>query len=183
MLFRSILDKYDKWSSYEPEEDGVLIAYASMYGNTEYAAQALASKLCERGMTNISLRDVSSTDVSYLISDVFKYSNIVLASVTYNLGIYPKMKDFINDMAALNVQNRAVSLIDNGTWAPTAADKMEEFLDNEMKLIDVLPEQVNINSSIKSSKEPDMDALVDGIFESMQKRKEEKAKTEAQKSK
>ena len=176
-----ILDKYDKWSSYEPEEEGVLIAYASMYGNTEYAAQALASKLAERGMTNISLRDVSSTDVSYLIADAFKYSNIVLASVTYNLGIYPKMKDFIHDMAALNVQNRAVSLMDNGTWAPTAADKMEEFLDNEMKLIDVLPEQVNIVSSLKSAKEPDMDALVDGIFESMKKRREEVQKAKDQK--
>lgn len=174
--FGYILDKYDKWSSYEPEEEGVLIAYASMYGNTEFAAQALASKLCERGMTNISLRDVSNTDVSYLIADAFKYSNIVLASVTYNLGIYPKMKDFIHDMAALNIQNRAVSLMDNGSWAPTAADKMEEFLDNEMKLIDVLPEQVNIVSSLKSSKEPDMDALVDGIFESMKKRREEKEK-------
>lgn len=174
--FGYILDKYDKWSSYEPEEEGVLIAYASMYGNTEYAAQALAAKLCERGMTNISLRDVSSTDVSHLIADAFKYSNIVLASVTYNLGIYPKMKDFIHDMAALNVQNRAISLMDNGTWAPTAADKMEEFLDQEMKLIDVLPEQVNIVSSLKSQKEADMDALVDGIFDSIQKRREEKEK-------
>ena len=132
-------------------------------------------------MTNISLRDVSSTDVSYLIADAFKYSNIVLASVTYNLGIYPKMKDFINDMAALNVQNRAVSLIDNGTWAPTAADKMEKFLDEEMKLIDVLPEQVNMVSSLKSAKEPDMDALVDGIFESMKKRREEVQKAKDQK--
>ena len=91
------------------------------------------------------------------------------------------MKDFIHDMAALNVQNRAVSLMDNGTWAPTAADKMEEFLDNEMKLIDVLPEQVNIVSSLKSAKEPDMDALVDGIFESMKKRREEVQKAKDQK--
>lgn len=179
--FDYLLDKYDKWSRYEPEEEGVLIVYASMYGNTEYAAQALATKLAERGMTNLQLRDVSSTDVSTLIADTFKYSNIVLASVTYNLGIYPKMKDYLNDMAALNLQNRAISIMDNGSWAPTAGEKMEEFLDTEMKLIDVLPEQVNIISSLKSNKEADMDSLVDGIFESMKKRKEEIKKSKEQK--
>ena len=90
------------------------------------------------------------------------------------------MKDFIHDMAALNLQNRAISLMDNGSWAPTAADKMEAFLDNEMKLIDVLPEQVNIISSLKSNKEQDMDALVEGIFDSMKKRREEIQKSKDQ---
>ena len=159
--FDYIIDKYVHWASYEPEEEGVLIVYASMYGNTEYAAQALASKLCERGMTNISLRDVSNTHVSTLISESFKYSNIVLASVTYNLGIYPVMKNYLEDMKALNLQNRAVSIIGNGTWAPTAAEKMEQFLDEEMRLMDVLPESLDMTSSLKSSKEPDMDAIVD----------------------
>ncbi|RRD67490.1 MULTISPECIES: flavodoxin domain-containing protein, partial [unclassified Desulfovibrio] len=87
--FGYLLEKYDKWSKYEPEETGVMIAYASMYGNTEYAAQALATELCEKGMTNVVIHDVSNTHVSELISDTFKYSHIVLASVTYNLGIYP----------------------------------------------------------------------------------------------
>ena len=96
------LDKYDKWSRYEPEERGVLIVYASMYGNTEAAAQALAGKLCERGVTNVTVRDVSNTHVSYLIAESFKYSHIVLASVTYNLGIYPVMKNYLEDMKALN---------------------------------------------------------------------------------
>ena len=91
------------------------------------------------------------------------------------------MKDFIHDMAALNVQNRAISIMDNGSWAPTAGEKMEKFLDEEMKLIDVLPEQVNIVSSLKSAKEPDMDALVEGIFESMKKRREEVQKAKDQK--
>ena len=152
-----------------------------MYGNTEYAAQALASKLCEAGITNIALRDVSSTDISILIADTFKYSNLVLASVTYNLGIYPKMKDFLNDMAALNIQNRAVSIIGNGTWAPQAAEKMEKFLDEEMRLMDVLPEGLDIVSSLKSQKEGDMDAIVEGIKDSMKKRREEKAKAASQK--
>lgn len=179
--FGYIIDKYVHWATYEPEEEGVLIAYASMYGNTEYAAQALASKLCEAGITNIALRDVSSTDISILIADTFKYSNLVLASVTYNLGIYPKMKDFLNDMAALNIQNRAVSIIGNGTWAPQAAEKMEKFLDEEMRLMDVLPEGLDIVSSLKSQKEGDMDAIVEGIKDSMKKRREEKAKAASQK--
>ena len=179
--FGYILDKYTRWATYEPEEDGVLIVYASMYGNTEFAAQALASKLCEAGITNISLRDVSSTHVSTLIAEAFKYSNIVLASVTYNLGIYPPMLNFLEDMKALNVQNRAVTIIDNGTWAPQAAEKMEAFIDNEMKVMDVLPESLNIVSSLKSMKEPEMDAIVEGIKDSMKKRKEEKAKVAAQK--
>lgn len=179
--FEYFLDKYDKWSRYEPEEEGVMIVYASMYGNTEYAAEALATKLCERGMTNIVLHDVSNTDVSVLIADAFKYSHIVLASVTYNLGIYPKMKDFIEDMRALNLQNRTVSLLENGSWAPQAAEKMEEILDEDFKIMDVRSEQVSIASSLTSQKERDMDSLVDGILESMEKAREEKAKTLEQK--
>ena len=178
--FGYILDKYTHWSTYEPENEGVLIVYASMYGNTEYAAQALASKLCEAGITDISLRDVSSTHVSTLIAEAFKYSNIVLASVTYNLGVYPPMQNFIEDMKALNVQNRAVSIIGNGSWAPQAAEKMEKYLDEEMRLMDVLPEQLEIVSSLKSMKEPEMDAIVEGIQESMKKRREEKEKSASQ---
>ena len=151
-----------------------------MYGNTEYAAQALASKLCEAGITDISLRDVSSTHVSTLIAEAFKYSNIVLASVTYNLGVYPPMQNFIEDMKALNVQNRAVSIIGNGSWAPQAAEKMEKYLDEEMRLMDVLPEQLEITSSLKRMKEPEMDAIVEGIQESMKKRREEKEKSASQ---
>ncbi|MDO4661745.1 MAG: FprA family A-type flavoprotein [Tissierellia bacterium] len=175
--FGYFIDKYDKWSRYEPEEEGVMIVYASMYGNTEFAAQALATKLCEKGMSNVVVHDVSNTDVSVLISDAFKYSHIVLASVTYNLGVYPKMKDFIEDMRALNLQNRTVSLMENGSWAPQAAEKMEEFLDDNLKLIDVRTEQVSIASSLSESKESDMDSLVDGIIESMEKIREEKEKT------
>lgn len=178
--FGYILDKYTHWSTYEPENEGVLIVYASMYGNTEYAAQALASKLCEAGITDISLRDVSSTHVSTLIAEAFKYTNIVLASVTYNLGVYPPMQNFIEDMKALNVQNRAVSIIGNGSWAPQAAEKMEKYLDEEMRLMDVLPEQLEIVSSLKRMKEPDMDAIVEGIQESMKKRREEKEKSASQ---
>ena len=98
------IDKYDHWSRYEPEEKGVMIVYASMYGNTEAAAQALASRLCEKGVTNVRLYDVSNTHVSYLISETFRLSHVVLASVTYNLGIYPVMHNYLMDMKALNLQ-------------------------------------------------------------------------------
>ena len=175
-----LLDKYIHWATYEPEEEGVLIAYASMYGNTEYAAEALATKLAEAGITNIALRDVSNTDVSELIALTFKYTNLVLASVTYNLGVYPKMKDFINDMAALNLQNRAVTIIGNGSWAPQASEKMEEMLDNDMKLMDVLPESLEIVSSLNDMKEPELNDIVQGIKDSMKKRREEKQKAASQ---
>ena len=170
------LDKYDKWSRYEPEETGVMIAYASMYGNTEYAAQALASRLCDKGMTNVVVHDVSNTHVSELISDAFKYSHIVLASVTYNLGIYPVMKNFIYDMEALNLQNRTIAIMENGTWACTVGDKMEEYLDENLKLMDVLNDRVTINTSLNKANKNDMDSLADGIIESMKKIKEIKEK-------
>ncbi|MBQ5796418.1 MAG: FprA family A-type flavoprotein, partial [Firmicutes bacterium] len=131
--FGYLLDKYQHWSSYEPEDKAVMIAYASMYGNTESVAQALAGKLVERGITNVQLYDVSNTHVSYLISEAFRVSHLVLASVTYNLDIYPVMKSFLHDMKALNVQNRMVALIENGSWATKSGDLMEEFIDNEMK--------------------------------------------------
>ena len=160
------LDKYDKWSRYEPEEQGVLIAYASMYGNTESAVNVLATKLAEKGMTNVVMYDVSKTHVSQLISETFRLSHIVLASVTYNLGIYPLMHNYLMDMKALNVQNRTVALIENGSWAPKSGSLMTEFLD-EMKQMTVLNEQVSLLSSLNESSAVEMDQLVDSILESM----------------
>ncbi|MGI6499563.1 MAG: FprA family A-type flavoprotein [Anaerostipes sp.] len=160
------IEKYDKWSRYEPEENGVMIAYASMYGNTEAAAQALATKLCEKGMTNIALYDVSNTHVSTLISEAFKYSHIALASVTYNLGIYPVMHNFLMDMKALNLQNRTFALIENGSWACKSGDLMQKFIDNEMKNMTVLNERLSLASSMHTEKETELDALVNGIMDS-----------------
>ena len=171
------IEKYDKWSRYEPEEEGVMIVYASMYGNTERAAQALASRLCDKGMTNVVVHDVSNTHMSYLIADTFKYSHIVIASVTYNLGIYPVMKNFLMDLEALNVQNRTVGIIENGTWACTVGDKIEEYIDENLKMFDVLPERVTLNSALNKANENDMEALADSIIESMAKIREVKAKS------
>ena len=173
------IEKYDKWSRYEPEEDGVLLVYASMYGNTEYAAQCLATKLCERGMTNVHMYDVSKTHVSYLVSEAFRLSHIVLASVTYNLEIYPVMHQFLNEIRMLNLHNRTVGIIENGTWAPQAGTLMEEFLDKNMKLMDTLGGEVTVSSSLTDSTEKELDGLADSIVESFAKIKEEKEKAQA----
>ena len=161
------IQKYDTWSRYEPEEKGVMIAYASMYGNTESAAQALAGQLCAKGMTNVAMYDVSSTDVSQLISETFKYSHIVLASVTYNLGIYPAMHNLLIDMKALNVQNRTVAIIENGSWAVKSGDLMQKFLDEEMKNMTVLNERVSIASSLHEDKVTELETLASAILDSM----------------
>ena len=165
--FQYFIDKYDKWSRYEPEEKGVMIAYASMYGNTEAAAQALASKLCEKGCTNVAVYDVSNTHVSYLISEAFKYSHIVLASVTYNLGIYPVMKGFLEDMKALNLQNRTFALIENGSWACKSGDLMQKFIEGEMKNMTVLNERISMASSLGGDKAAELEALANGIIDSL----------------
>ncbi|MBP3736861.1 MAG: FprA family A-type flavoprotein [Lachnospiraceae bacterium] len=162
-----ILDKYIHWATYEPEETRVVIAYASMYGNTEGAAQNLACKLCDRGVTNVAVYDVSNTNVSYLISEVFRSSHLVLASVTYNLGIYPIMHNFLEDMKALNVQNRTVAIIENGSWACRSGDLMQKFLDEELKTMTVLNERLSLASSLKNDKEDELNLLADSIAESV----------------
>ena len=162
------IGKYDTWSRYAPEEKGVLIVYASMYGNTENAAQALAARLCDKGMSRVALYDVSSTHVSQLISEAFKYSHIVLASVTYNLGIYPAMHDFLMDMKALNLQNRTFALIENGSWAVKSGDLMQKFVNDELKNMTVLNERLSLASSLGEDKAVELETLADAILESVQ---------------
>ena len=160
------IDKYDKWSSYEPEEKGVLIVYGSMYGNTEKAAENIAIRLAEKGMSNITMYDASKTHVSYLIADAFKYSHIVLASATYNLNIYPPVENFIRDMKALNLQKRTVAIIENGTWAPRSGQLMRQLL-GEMKEMNVLEHEILIKSSMKEENVDEMEALANSIIESI----------------
>ena len=165
--FAYLLDKYNTWSSYQPEEKAVMIAYASMYGNTEFAAQILATKLVERGITNVVVYDVSNTHVSQLISEAFRVSHIALCSVTYNLGIYPVMHNFLNDMKALNLQNRTFAIVENGSWTPRSGDLMEQFIDEELKLMDVLNERVTVSSSVNDSREKELDSLAETIVSSL----------------
>lgn len=149
-----IIDKYNKWSLYEPEIDSVLIAYASMYGNTENAVNVLATVLAEKGAKNIKVYDVSKTDSSYILSDAFKYKRIVFAAPTYNGGIYPKMETLLLDLKAHALKNRKVTVFDNGTWAPSAKKQMLEILES-MKL-EVFQSELTLKSSLKPS---DMEAL------------------------
>ncbi|MGI6721287.1 MAG: FprA family A-type flavoprotein [Anaerovoracaceae bacterium] len=161
-----IIDKYVHWATYTPEEKGVLIVYASMYGNTENAAHILASKLCEKGMTNIKMYDVSKTHTSFLISEAFKYSHMALLSVTYNLNLFPPMQDFIEDMKRLNLQKRVIGIVENGSWAPQAGNVMNDLMD-EMKQMTVLNEQVTLLSSTDKSRYNELDELAESLIESM----------------
>jgi len=143
-----ILEKYQKWSTYTPEEDGVLIAYASIYGNTENAANILATKLAEAGVKNIALFDVSVTHPSFVLSEAFRFSHIVFASSTYNTGIFVSMETLLNDIAAHNLQNRSIAIIENGSWAAQSGQKMKEILSklNGMKFLE---NSVSLKSSVK----------------------------------
>ena len=161
-----ILDKYIHWATYTPEEKGVLLCYASMYGNTENAAHILATKLHEKGMHNVHMYDVSKTHVSYLIGEAFKYSHLALLSVTYNLNVFPAMENFIQDMKRLNLQKRVVAVVENGSWAPQASVLINETLD-EMKQMTVLNEEVSVLSSVSKMTESELDSLADSIIESM----------------
>ena len=144
-----------------------MIAYASMYGNTEAAAQALAARLCDKGMHRVVLYDVSNTHVSTLISEAFKYSHLVLASVTYNLGIYPVMHSFLSDMKALNLQKRTVALVENGSWACKSGDLMQKFIENELKNMTVLGERLSMASSLRPDRSAELEALANAILESL----------------
>ena len=118
--FGDFLDKYVKWSSYTPEVNGVLIAYASVYGHTENAANILAAKLSDRGVC-VKMYDTSVTAPSFILSDAFKYSHLVFAATTYNAGVFSTMEQLLHEIVQHNLQNRKVALIENGSWAPPAA--------------------------------------------------------------
>ena len=160
------LDKYQKWSTYEAEEQGVVILYASMYGHTASVADALAGMLSERGVKKIAVYDVSNTDVSQLISEIFRYSHLVFASVSYNAGIHPKMENLLADMKALAVQKKTVALIENGTWAPSAQKCLRAALEG-MKEMTILEPAITVKSSFKNSQEAEMKALVDALAEGL----------------
>ncbi|BFK19795.1 MAG: FprA family A-type flavoprotein [Schaedlerella sp.] len=161
-----LLEKYDIWSSYRPEVKGVMIAYASMYGNTENLANVLACKLADAGITNLTVHDVSRSDVSELIADSFKYSHIVLASPTYNGGVYPAMSNLLEDMNALGIKNRTVAVLGNGTWAPTSAKLIEARL-AEMKGMTLLTENFAVKSALQDDQLEDLDELCAKIAETL----------------
>ena len=160
------IGKYDRWSRYEPEKSGVVIAYASMYGNTENAAAVIAGRLSERGINDLRMYDVSKTHPSYIIADAFKYSHLVFASPTYNNGLYFSMHTLLHDMAVLNLRGRKVALVGNGSWAPAAHKVMEEMI-GKMKDMTLLAQPLVIRSSLKPSQMDEAMALADAVADSV----------------
>lgn len=157
-----LLEKYQKWSTYEPEDKTVMIAYATMYGNTENAANVLAGMLADKGVKNIAMYDVSETDVSELVAESFRCSHLVLAAPTYNSGIQPKMEAYLSDIKALNLQNRTVAVIDNGTWAATAGKQMISTLEG-MKNMTILENTISIKSALAENQLGALEALADEL--------------------
>lgn len=159
------IGKYMHWSSYAPEEYGVVIAYASVYGHTENVAEILACRLRERGVKTVMF-DVSVTPASDIIAAAFKWSHLVVASTTYNAGIFVNMEALIYDLVAHNIQNRTVALIENGSWAPTSGSLMREQFE-KCKNMTILENTLTVISSLKKDQLAQVDALADAIAESV----------------
>ena len=155
------LDKYMHWSSYTPEEQGVVIAYASIYGNTANAADLLACRLRERGVRT-EVFDVSVTPASEIIAAAFKYSHLVFAAPTYNSGVFVTMEALLMDLAEHNIQNRTVAFMENGTWAATSARQMGAMLE-KCKNLTVLEQKVTIKSSLKEQQMAEIEALAEAL--------------------
>lgn len=156
------IDKYQAWSTYTPEEKAVLIVYASVYGDTENAANILASHLADAGVRNIAMYDVSVTHPSVIVAEAFRCSHIVFASTTYNAGIFCNMETVLLDLKAHNLQKRTVAFIENGTWAPTAGELMRNVVSG-MKDMTILDPSLTIKSALKCCQMDDMDRLVEAI--------------------
>ena len=161
------LDKYQHWSTYTPEEQSVVIAAGSVYGNTTNAAEILAGMLAERVVKNIAFYDVSNTHPSVLVSEAFRCSHLVFASSTYNNGIFTPMETVLLDLAAHNLQNRTVALIENGSWAPVSGKLMREVL-GKMKNIQILDSSLTLRSSMKEDQLASLESLADAIVKSLE---------------
>jgi flavorubredoxin/rubredoxin len=165
-----ILGKYDQWSRYEPEEQGVLIAYSSVYGNTESAANVLACRLAERGVT-VEMYDVSVTPVSYVLAAAFKFSHVVLATTTYNMGVFITMENLLHDIAQHNLQSRKYLLVENGSWSPVAAKGMEAIL--EPLRWERLAPTLTIKSALPEEKLAELEAMAQAVINDLNGGEEE----------
>ncbi len=161
-----ILSKYDLWSRYQPEKRGVVVAYASMYGNTENAVTVIANHLAEKGVQDMRVYDISKTHASYVIADAFKYSHLILAAPTYNSGLYFGMEALLRDMTVLNLQNRKVALVGNGSWAPASQTIMQKMI-GEMKYMELLTPPLVLRSSLKTVQMAELLKFVDTVSESI----------------
>ena len=158
-----LLNLYDKWSRYEPEQKGVLIVYGSIYGNSEKVANMIADGLANEGIRDIHMYDASKTDKSYLVAETFKYSHLVVVSSTYNMGIFTPVEEFILDLKYHNMQNRTVALVENGSWAPNSLCLMNGLF-SQMKNMNILSDvNFTIKSAIRSEQKENVNALVNEI--------------------
>lgn len=156
------IGKHSTWSSYKPEKEGVLIIYGSIYGHTASAAEKMASLLAEHGVKGIAMYDASHTDASILVAECFRYSHLVLASSTYNAGIFTPVENLLHDLKAHSWQNRTVAIIENGTWAAQSGKAMRTLLE-QMKNITILGEDLSLKSAMKESQMDDLRFLADLI--------------------
>lgn len=156
------LDLYNTWSSYQPESKGVFVAYASIHGNTAHAAEKFADMLRNKGVEKVVVTDLSICDIAEAVEDAFRYDRMVLAAASYDAGVFPIMQDFLHHLQAKAYQNRTVGLIENGSWAPTAAKTMRNILDT-MKNITVVEPVVTIKSVLKKTDIPALNQLADAI--------------------
>ncbi len=168
------LSLYDTWSSYEPEEDGIVIAYTSVYGHTKKAVELLAEKLRQKGCPRVVVHDLSRTDVSYAVADAFRFGKLVLATTTYNADIFPFMRIFIEHLTERNYQKRTVGLIENGSWAPMAARVMKSMFEKS-KNINWLDTTVHIKSSMKDKDMEDIEKMAEELCMDYIARSEDKA--------
>lgn len=158
------LEKYNTWSRYKPEKEGIVIAYASIYGNTQKVAEELWSLLKEKGMKKVLLKDLVKENRSEVLSDVFCYSTLVLASSSYNAGLFPPMEHFLNELVGKNYQNRTIGIIENGTWAPSAAKSIKEKIE-QMKNITLCDTVVTIRSTMKEQDRVTLEKLAEELIQ------------------
>ena len=157
------LDLYNTWSSYGVESDGVFIAYTSVYGNTKKAAELLAKTLEQKGCPKVAITDLARDDMAEAVEDAFRYGKIVLATTTYNAEIFPFMREFINELTERNYQNRFIGIIENGTWAPTAAKCIKKMLENS-KNITFAENVVTVESALKQDSIDKINLLADELL-------------------
>ncbi len=157
------INKYKTWSSYEPEEEGIFIACASIYGNTLHAANKMAEMLQEKGAKKVVVTDLTTEDWAEAVEDAFRYSDLIVCASSYNAGLFPPMEQFLNRLKERNYQKRTVGIIENGSWAPSAGKCMKNIL-QEMKDLKVLEPMVTIKSRIKDTNMQEMNKLVDEVL-------------------
>lgn len=160
-LLAEALQAYSAWASYTPEQEGVLVAYSSVYGNTKAAAEQLAKKLQEKGQ-DVCVMDLARTDLSEAVAQAFRYSRLVLASITYNGDVFPHMRAFIEHLTERNYQNRTVGLMENGSWAPTAARIMTKMLES-CKNLTIAEPVVSVKGAVNAANEAQMEALAEAL--------------------